>query len=153
MIGLGSDKNIHRMTDKHKSELNKNSRSREFSTRVSFIFSRSTTRNDFLKSRSRLEIREWSYDNTEFISPGENTKNNSRSCLEKLHLLSRVRVRFYIQPNHRAAQQAIEKKQMIWFMKNNQKDAWQLEMKFFYLGNVWRQNQILQNQWTGCSSA
>ena len=34
------------------SEVNENSRSR---TRVSFIFSRSTTRNDFLKSRSRLE--------------------------------------------------------------------------------------------------
>ena len=36
-------------------EVSENSRSREFSTRVSFIFSRSTTRNDFLKSRSRLE--------------------------------------------------------------------------------------------------
>ena len=38
-----------------KPEISENSRSREFSTRVSFIFSRSTTRNDFLKSRSRLE--------------------------------------------------------------------------------------------------
>ena len=38
-----------------KPEVSENSRSREFSTRVSFIFSRSTTRNDFLKSRSRLE--------------------------------------------------------------------------------------------------
>ena len=38
-----------------RSEVSENSRSREFSTRVSFIFSRSTTRNDFLKSRSRLE--------------------------------------------------------------------------------------------------
>ena len=37
------------------SDFNENSRSREFSTRVSSIFSRSTTRNDFLKSRSRLE--------------------------------------------------------------------------------------------------
>ena len=36
-------------------EVSENSRSREFSTRVSFIFSRSTTRNDFLKSRSHLE--------------------------------------------------------------------------------------------------
>ena len=36
-------------------EVSENSRSQEFSTRVSFIFSRSTTRNDFLKSRSRLE--------------------------------------------------------------------------------------------------
>ena len=36
-------------------EVSKNSQSREFSTRVSFIFSRSTTRNDFLKSWSRLE--------------------------------------------------------------------------------------------------
>ena len=38
-----------------KAEVSENSRSREFSTRVSFIFSRSTTRNDFLKSRSCLE--------------------------------------------------------------------------------------------------
>ena len=36
-------------------EVSENSRSRELSTRVSFICSRSTTRNDFLKSRSRLE--------------------------------------------------------------------------------------------------
>ena len=36
-------------------EVSENSRSREFSTRVTFIFSRSTTRSDFLKSRSRLE--------------------------------------------------------------------------------------------------
>ena len=38
-----------------KAEVSENSRSREFSTRVSIIFSRSTTRNGFLKSRSRLE--------------------------------------------------------------------------------------------------
>ena len=36
-----------------KAEVSENSRSREFSTRVSFIFSRSTTRNDFLKILSR----------------------------------------------------------------------------------------------------
>ena len=41
--------------DIFESEVSENSRSREFLTRVSFIFSRSTTRNDFLKSRSRLE--------------------------------------------------------------------------------------------------
>ena len=35
------------------SEVSENSRSREFSRRAGFIFSRSTTRNDFLKSRSR----------------------------------------------------------------------------------------------------
>ena len=40
---------------RYEAEVSENSRSREFSTRVSFIFSRSTTRNDFLKSRSRLE--------------------------------------------------------------------------------------------------
>ena len=40
---------------KRGTEVSENSRSREFSMRVSFIFSRSTTRNDFLKSRSRLE--------------------------------------------------------------------------------------------------
>ena len=40
---------------KSEAEVSENSRSREFSTRVSFIFSRSTMRNDFLKSRSRLE--------------------------------------------------------------------------------------------------
>ena len=40
------------------SDFNENSRSREFSTRVSSIFSRSTTRNDFLKSRFGLETRE-----------------------------------------------------------------------------------------------
>ena len=39
----------------------KNSRSREFATRVSFIFTRSTTRNDFHKSRSRLETWEQHY--------------------------------------------------------------------------------------------
>merc|ERR1711994_1092140 len=82
-----------------RAEVSENSRSREFSTRVSFIFSRSTTRNDFLESRSRLEIREWSYDNLDLVSPGESKKNNSQSHLEKLHLLSRVRVRFYINPN------------------------------------------------------
>ena len=38
-----------------RAEVSENSRSREFSTRVSFIFSRSTTRNEFLKYQSRLE--------------------------------------------------------------------------------------------------
>ena len=47
-----------------------------------------------MESRSRLEIREWSYDNLDLVSPGESKKNNSQSRLEKLHLLSRVRVRF-----------------------------------------------------------
>ena len=46
------------------------------------------------ESRSRLEIREWSYDNLDLVSPGESKKNNSQSRLEKLHLLLRVRVRF-----------------------------------------------------------
>ena len=32
---------------------------------------------------------------------------------------------------------------MIWFLKNNQKDAWKnCEDYFFYLENVWRQNKI-----------
>ena len=46
---------------------------------------------DFLKSRSRLktsrsrlEIREWSYDNLDLVSPGESKKNNSQSRLEKI---------------------------------------------------------------------
>ena len=39
-------------------EFNENSRSRELSTRVSFIFSRSATRNAFLKSLSRLKTQE-----------------------------------------------------------------------------------------------
>ena len=47
-----------------------------------------------MESRSRLEIREWSYDNLDLVSPGESKKNNSQSRLEKLHLLSRVRVIF-----------------------------------------------------------
>ena len=41
--------------DQYRAEVSESSRSREFSTRVSFIFSRSTTRTDFLQSRSRLE--------------------------------------------------------------------------------------------------
>ena len=41
-----------------------------------------------MESRSRLEIREWSYDNLDLVSPGEGKKNDSRSCLEKLHLPS-----------------------------------------------------------------
>ena len=49
-----------------------------------------------MESRSRLEIREWSYDNLDLVSPGESKKNNSQSRLEKLHLLSRVGVRFLI---------------------------------------------------------
>ena len=36
-----------------------------------------------MKSRSRLEIREWSYDNLDLVSPGESKKNNSQSRLEK----------------------------------------------------------------------
>ena len=47
-----------------------------------------------MESRSRLEIREWSYDNLDHVSPRESKKNNSQSRLEKLHFLSRVRVRF-----------------------------------------------------------
>ena len=47
-----------------------------------------------LESRSRLEIWEWSYDNLDLVLPCESKKKNSQSCLEKLHLLSRVRVRF-----------------------------------------------------------
>ena len=39
-----------------------------------------------MESRSRLEVREWSYDNIDLVSPGEGKKNDSRSCLEKLHL-------------------------------------------------------------------
>ena len=46
-----------------------------------------------MESRSRLEIREWSYDNLDLVSPGESKKNNSQSRLEKLYLLSRVRVK------------------------------------------------------------
>ena len=46
-----------------------------------------------MESRSRLEIREWSYDNLDLVSPGESKKNNSQSRLEKLHLFSRMRVR------------------------------------------------------------
>ena len=87
-----------------KPEVSENSWSRKFSTRVSFIFSRSTTRNDSLdlvskhennnmKSRSRLKIREWLYDNLHIVSPGESKKDNSQSRLEKLHLFSRMRVR------------------------------------------------------------
>ena len=38
-----------------------------------------------------LEIREWSYDNLSLVLPGESKKNNYRSRLEKLQLLSRVR--------------------------------------------------------------
>ena len=56
-----------------------------------------------MESRSRLEIREWSYDNLNLVSPGESKKINCQSRLKKLHLLSRVRVRFEIQPNNRAA--------------------------------------------------
>ena len=51
---------------------------------------------NIMESRSRLEIREWSYDNLDLVSPGESKKNNSQSRLEKLHLLSRVGVRFLI---------------------------------------------------------
>ena len=36
-----------------------------------------------MESRSRLEIREWSYDNLDLVSPGEGKKNNSWSRLEK----------------------------------------------------------------------
>ena len=36
-----------------------------------------------IKSRSRLEIREWSYDNLDLVSPGESKKNNSQSRQEK----------------------------------------------------------------------
>ena len=36
-----------------------------------------------MESRSRLEIREWSYDNLDLVSPGESKKNNSQSRLEK----------------------------------------------------------------------
>ena len=39
-----------------KPEVSENSRSQEFSTRVSFNFSRSTTRYDFVKSRPRFGI-------------------------------------------------------------------------------------------------
>ena len=49
------------LQSKDVSEVSKNSWSRKFSTRVSFIFSRSTTRNDFHKSRSRLETWEQQY--------------------------------------------------------------------------------------------
>ena len=35
--------------------------------------------------------RKLSYDNLDLVQPGESKKNNSRSYLEKLHLLSRVR--------------------------------------------------------------
>ena len=91
----------------HSPEVSENSRSREFSTRVSFIFLArpremifwsldlvSKHESNKMESRSRLEIREWSYDNLDLVSPGESKKNNSQSRLEKLHLLSRVRVRF-----------------------------------------------------------
>ena len=37
-----------------------------------------------MESRSRLEIGEWSYDNLDFVSPGESKKNNSQSRLEKI---------------------------------------------------------------------
>ena len=46
---------LHLSTSRFDSEVSENSRSREFSTRVSFIFSRSTTRYYFLKSRPCLE--------------------------------------------------------------------------------------------------
>ena len=42
-------------SSQYQAEFNENFRSQEFSTRVSFIFSCWTMRNDFLKSRSRLE--------------------------------------------------------------------------------------------------
>ena len=50
--------------------------------------------NNNMKSRSHPDIQEWSYDNLDLVSPGESKKDNSQSRLEKLHLLSRVRVRF-----------------------------------------------------------
>ena len=90
-------------------EVSENSQSREFSMRVSFIFLArpremifwsldlvSKHESNKMESRSRLEIREWSYDNLDLVSPGESKKNNSQSRLEKLHLLSRVGVRFLI---------------------------------------------------------
>ena len=69
-----------------------------------------------MESRSRLEIREWSYDNLDLVSPGESKKNNSQSRLEKLHFLSRVRVR--LQPNYRAVH-CTEGNHMMWFLLNN----------------------------------
>ena len=43
-----------------------------------------------MESRSRLEIREWSYDNLDLVSPGESKKNNSKSrCYKLIALLSK----------------------------------------------------------------
>ena len=42
-----------------------------------------------MESRSRLEIREWSYDNLDLVSPGESKKNNSQY---RLHGLLTVQV-------------------------------------------------------------